>query len=105
MNRNRLSTNLTWQDIDEKTLQERILNLLAAPSNYETHPNGKIWVKSTGVYLKGRGNVKLEVFDDKGLLFKSFYSIKDCALFFEVSDRTINRRLEKPCFFHSKVKV
>lgn len=99
MNRNRLSTNLARLDIDDKIFQEKLLNLLNEPSNLEIHSNGKIWIKSEGIYLKGRGNVKLEVLDDKGSLFKSFDSIKECALFFGVSDRTINRRLENQVFF------
>jgi len=74
MNRNRLSTNLARLDIDDKIFQEKLLNLLNEPSNLEIHSNGKIWIKSKGIYLKGRGNVKLEVLDDKGSLFKSFDS-------------------------------
>lgn len=83
----------------KKFFKKKILNLLNEPSNYEIHSNGKIWVKSKGVYFKSRGNVKLKVLDDKGSLFKYFDSIKECALFFGVSDRTINRRLEKQIFF------
>ena len=56
--------------------------LINEPSNYEIHPNGKIGIKSIGDYFKGRGNVKLEVLDDRGLLYKSFNSIKECAIFF-----------------------
>ena len=101
MNKNRLSTNISLQSIPKKILEKKILNLLNEPSNYEIHSNGKIWVKSIGVYLKGRGNIKIEVLDDKGILFKSFNSIKDCASFFGVSERTINRRLDnsKPFLF------
>ena len=97
MNRNRLSTE-TPQARDKDT-QERIERLLAAPSNYEIQPDGKIWIKSSGVYLKGRGNIGIEVFDDKGLLINSFDSIIECALFFGVSARTINRRLDKNAYF------
>ena len=96
MNLNRLSTNPDTLSVIN--LQERILKLLSSPSNYEIHPDGKIWIKSSGVYLKGRGNINIEVFDDKGLLVNSFDSIKECALFFGVSDRTIIRRLDKGAF-------
>lgn len=94
MNRNRLSTNLRKQD--EISIDERIYKLLASPSNYEIQPDGKILIKSSGVYLKGRGNIGVNIFDvTEGTLVKSFNSIKECALFFWVSDRTIIRRLDK----------
>jgi len=96
-NRNRLSTNLTKPG--EINIQERVLNLLASPSNYEIKPDGKIWIKSLGVYLKGRGNISVEALDEKGILIDSFSSIKECALFFGVSERTIIRRLDKGSFF------
>lgn len=73
-------------------------NLLATvcgAKNYEVHQGGKIWIKSSGVYLRSRGNVGIRVKDDKGILVYSFDSINQCAIFFGVSDRTINRRLEK----------
>lgn len=63
MNRNRLSTVTTQPGANN--IQERVLNLLAAPSNYEIQPDGKIWIKSSGVYLKGRGNIGIEVYDEK----------------------------------------
>jgi hypothetical protein len=88
MNRNRLST-VTAQP-GANNIQERVLNLLAAPSNYEIQPDGKILRKSSGVYLKGRGNIGIEVYDEKD-------SIIECALFFSVS--TINRRLDKNVYF------
>lgn len=97
MNRNRLST-VTSKPI-AKNVQKRILKLLAAPSNYEVQPDGKILIKSSGVYLKGRGNIGIDVFDDKGLLINKFDSIKECALFFGVSSRTIIRRLDKSAYF------
>jgi hypothetical protein len=96
MNRNRLSTNLV--KASETDIEERVSYLLASPSNYERHPNGKIFIKSLGVYLKGRGNITINVLDDKGKLIYFFYSIKQCAIFFGVSDRTINRRLENDSF-------
>lgn len=107
MNRNRLSTNLTPHSLPQNLLEEKIFNILNEPSNYEIQSNGKILVKSTGVYLKGRGNIKLEILDDKNLLFKSFNSIKECALFLGVSERTINRRLEdnKPFLFEGNHKL
>ena len=56
MNRNRLSTNVV-EGVKGINIQERVLNLLSGPSNYEIYRDGKILVKSSGVYLKGRGNI------------------------------------------------
>lgn len=97
MNRNRLSTGPGSPTVEN--IEARIQNLLASPSNYEIQPNGKILVKSSGVFLKGRGNINVEVFNEPGLLINSFNSIKECALFFGVSDRTIQRRLENNSYF------
>lgn len=102
MNNNRLSTNqakpLALAKTAEIDIQERVSNLLATGSNYEVHQGGKIWIKSSGVYLRSRGNVAIRVKNDKGILVYYFYSIKQCAIFFGVSDRTINRRLEMGSF-------
>ena len=82
----------------EISIQERALNLLKSPSNYEVQPDGKILIKSLGTYLKGRGNVKVRVLDENGELVYDFSSIKECALFFNVHSRTINRKLENGSF-------
>ena len=79
----------------KKISTKKVKNLLASPSNYELKSDGKILIKSTGTYLKGRGNIGVNVFNKDGKLMYEFNSIKECALFFKVSDRTINRRLDK----------
>lgn len=88
MNNNRLSTNLKRiQGILDPNLTSRALNLISSPSNYEMQADGKILIKYSG---KGRGNIvvlALEVFN--------FNSIQDCASFFNVHSRTINRRLDR----------
>lgn len=95
MNNYRLSTSFTpTKQIDVK---ERALKLLSSPSNYEVQALlrwGKILIKFLGTYLKGRGNVGVNVLDANGEIVFKFNSIKDCALFFNVHTRTINRRLE-----------
>ena len=79
---------------ERENLKNRTLNLLSTPSNYEVQPDGRILVKSTGMYLKGRGNVGVNVFDaDNGEQIYSFGSIKECAAFFNLHSRSINRRL------------
>lgn len=52
-------------------------------------------MKSSGVFLKGRGNISVSASDQNDVLIYEFKSIKECAQFFNVSDRTINRRLDK----------
>ena len=99
MNNNRLSTNLASLAVVSGStsllsIRERTLNLLSSPSNYEVQPDGKILIKSSGTYLKGRGNVGVIVLDERGEIIHNFCSIKDCALFFNVHTRTINRRLD-----------
>ena len=97
MNNSRLSTNLASKGKESfiaNDIEERVLKLLSTPSNYEVQPDGKILIKSSGTYLKGRGNVGVDVLDEGGNLIHHFDSIKDCALFFNVHIRTINRRLD-----------
>lgn len=74
MNNNRLSTNKAKPLALAKTteIDLQVSNLLATGSNYEVHQGGKIWIKSSGVYLRSRGNVTITVKDDKGILIYSF---------------------------------
>ena len=108
MNSNRLSTskvgNNNRDSLEKANVEERILNLLSSPSNYELHANGKIYIKSLGCYLKGRGNIGVLALDEKGKLMFNFNSINDCALFFNVHSRTIVRRLDKGTMFEHNGK-
>lgn len=93
MNNNRLSTNKNKVTVDIN-LETKIKNLLNAPSNLEIHPNGKIFIISKGKYLRGRGNLRIEVFDKDNNLLHYFDSIKMCALYFNTNTRKIYRLLE-----------
>lgn len=104
MNSNRLSTNIAYNNPSLVNIKERVLKLLSSPSNYEIQADGKILIKSTGTYLKGRGNLGVKVFGDRGEIIYSFNSIKDCALFFNVHSRTIIRRLDSGNFLEFKGK-
>ena len=103
MNNNRLSTlkvgSSNRDSLEKANIDKRTLNLLSSPSNYELHADGKIFIKSLGCYLKGRGNIGVLALDEKGELMFNFNSIKDCALFFNVHSRTIIRRLDKGTMF------
>jgi hypothetical protein len=93
MNNNRLTTNNNSNLIILKDLESKI-NYLLANSNLEIHDNGKIFIKSSKKYIKGRGNIQIDAFKEEGILFKSFESIKMAALFFNTSDRSIFRILD-----------
>nr|ATI20573.1 LAGLIDADG endonuclease [Ophiognomonia clavigignenti-juglandacearum] len=99
MNNNRLSSNLpkkrTNLSLSSEDIQKKAIELLSLPSNYELQLDGKILIKSSGSYLKGRGNLGVKVVDEEGKLIFNFNSIKDCALFFNVHSRTIIRKLDQ----------
>lgn len=96
MNNYRLSTSLKSQigSLDPN-LTTRALNLISSPSNYEIQADGKVLIKSSGTYLKGRGNIGVLAIDEKGVEIFNFNSIESCASFFNVHSRTINRRLDR----------
>ena len=97
MNIRRLTTNkFMFPKID---LNDRIGNLLKSPSNYEIHENGKIFLVSKGKYLKGRGKIHIEVYNDKDKIVKIFNSIKECAQYFNICRSTVSRRLDLGKFF------
>ena len=107
MNLKRLSTNKTNLKDNSSIVNDldlKLKSLLEAPSNLELHSNGKIFIKSLGKYIRGRGNIIVEVFlqEEYGrkILINSFESIRDCANFFKVDPRTITRRLDSG-EFHS----
>lgn len=101
MNNNRLSTSKfsKGENKDVANLDQRIFNLLSTPSNYELQADGKIFIKSSGISLKGRGNISVIAIDEKGEVQHNFDSLKNCALFFKVGSRTIGRRLDKGSVF------
>jgi hypothetical protein len=53
---------------DIKDLEFKVKYLLTN-SNLEIHDNGKIFIKSSQAYLKGKGNIQIEVFTEEGALF------------------------------------
>ena len=94
INRHRLTTNLDSListvplDLDLK------ISKLLEESNFEIHPNGKIFIKSSQTYLRGRGNTTIDVFSDKDDYLFSLDSVKETAIHFQTSERTIQRRLD-----------
>lgn len=115
MNNNRLSSNLSLGEVNtQKSCNEEILdysliinkikNLLKQPSNFEIYPDGKIFIKSELKFWKGRGNVEIEVFNNKNLLIYSFENLDSTAKFFNVSKHIIKYRLNtgKPLISESQ---
>lgn len=74
-------------------LVEKVRKLLSKPSNFEAYPDGKIFIKSEKKFWKGRGNVKIEVYNKEGLLLYSFENLEMTANFFNVSKHIIKYRL------------
>ena len=108
MNNHRLSNNgnnlSIIPDVNNINLDEKVLELLSRPSNFEVHPDGKIFIKSEKVYMKSRGNVEIKVFDKEGLLLNSFENLEKTSKFFNLSKHIIRYRLEsgKPLILNNK---
>ena len=75
-------------------LLEKINSLLSKPSNFEVTSNGKTFIKSEQKFFKGRGNVEIEAFDEKGVLINSFDNMEIAANFFNVKKHIIKYRLD-----------
>ena len=110
MNNNRLSSNIKILNSNSENflnynlLNEKIKIILNKPSNFEIWPDGKIFIKSEQKFWKGRGNVKIEVYDKKGLLLYSFENLEMAAKYFNVDKHIIKYRLnsEKPFLIEEK---
>jgi len=108
MNNNRLSSNVnslsTYPGVDNIVLDQKIEELLSRSSNLEVHPDGKIFIKSEQVYVKGRGNVEINVYDNEGLLLYSFENLEMTAAFFNQSKHIIRYRVNsgKPLIINNK---
>lgn len=81
MNNKRLSTNRQGMlAVDRTKLLADTNKLLSGPSNLLVN--------------KGRMGTSVNLQDEKGIMFKSFDSIRNCAKFLGVDPKTVNRRLE-----------
>lgn len=79
----------TEENLNYNLLVKKVKNLLSKTSNFEVYPDGKIFIKSENKFWKGRGNVKIEVYDKEGLLLYSFENLEMTANFFNVSKHII----------------
>lgn len=103
MNNNRLSTNEPLK-INRTFTPSEIEAILNGPSNYEKLEDGRILIKSSNKYNFSRKNIKVELIDPQGLVFKTFNSITSCAEFLEVSSHTVTKRIKtnKSVSFNNK---
>ena len=94
----------TEKNLNYNLLLEKTKDLLSRPSNFEVHPDGKIFIKSEKVYMKSRGNVEIKVFDKEGLLLNSFENLEKTSKFFNLSKHIVRYRLEsgKPLILNNK---
>ena len=91
MNNNRLSTNEPLK-INRTFTPSEIEAILNGPSNYEKLEDGRRFNKSSNKYNFSRKNIKVELIDPQGLVFKTFNSITSCAEFLEVSSLYSNKK-------------
>jgi hypothetical protein len=97
MNNKRLSTSTetSLSEVGREQLYLEINKLLNGPSNIEVKEEGRLFIKSLNSYYKGSGKTKVQIIDKKGLVFKTFISLSDCAKFLGVSQPTAKNRLVK----------
>lgn len=97
MNNNRLSSN---QDenlpiVGREQLYLEINKLLNGPSNIEVKEEGRLFIKSLNRFYTGSGKTEVQIISNKGLVFKTFTSLSDCAKFLGISQPTAKNRLIK----------
>ena len=84
MNSKRLSTNPSRVIIDRVKLDNEIAKLLAGPANFEITADGDIKNIYSGRTIPKGGKIEVVLVNESGEIFKSFDSVKDCALFIGV---------------------
>ena len=72
MNNNRLSTANKSTEVKRTFTKAEIDSILSIPSNYEIQWDGRTLVKSSSKYIFSRKNIKVELKDPQGSIFKTF---------------------------------
>lgn len=96
MNNNRLSTKRPIDGLasyPEGELNNDLNHLLSLPSNFEVHPNGKLFIISQGKYYNSGNNLAVQLVDSSNLVIRVFDSVTDCAKFLGMGKNTISRKL------------
>lgn len=105
MNSKRLSTNPSREIIDRVRLGNDIAKLLAGPANFEITADGDLLNIYSGRIVPKDGRIAVVLVSESGEIFKSFDSVKDCALFLGVGLSTLYKKVntEKSVNYDNKV--
>ena len=105
MNSKRLSTNLSREIIDKVRLDMDIIRLLVGPANFKITADGDIRNIYSGKILPKEGKIAVVLVNESGEIFKSFDSVKDCALFLGVGLSTLYKKVnsDKSVSYDNKV--
>jgi hypothetical protein len=104
MNSKRLSTYSSGQNVNSIELHNSVAKLLAGPANFEITAEGDIRNIYSGRILPKNGRIAVLLVNESGEIFKSFDSVKDCALFLGVGLSTLYKKVntEKSVNFDNK---
>ena len=103
MNNYRLSTNSSDIKVDRDKLLKDVKKLLEGSSNYEIVGDRKI-IKSLNRLVGVGKQVNIQLEEQDGTVVKTFFSVSDCAKFFNASRTLIYSRIlkNKPILFGDK---
>lgn len=90
MNNNRLSTKKADTTYPEGELLNDLNHLISLPSNFEVHPDGRIFIISEGKYYSAGNNLAVQLVDSNGLVIREFDSVTDCAKFLDVGKARVS---------------
>lgn len=104
MNNNRLSTANKPSEVKRTFTPAEIDSILSRPSNYEIQEDGRTLIKSSSRYIFSRKNIKVELKDPQGSIFKIFNSKISCAEFLGVSSHTVTKiiKTKRPVFLNGE---
>ena len=105
MNNYRLSTNSSDIKVDRDKLLKDVKKLLEGSSNYEIVGDRKI-IKSLNRLVGVGKQVNIQLEEQDGTVVKTFFSVSDCAKFFNASRTLIYNRIlkNKPILFGVYIK-
>jgi hypothetical protein len=105
MNSNRLSTNSTHVLVDRAQLDKDITEILAGPSNFEITASGEIKNIYSGRIMHQNVRKAVELINEEGEIFKSFDSVKQCAIFLNAALSSTYKQIKnnKPIYYENKI--
>lgn len=105
MNSNRLSTNSTHVLVDRAQLDKDITEILAGPSNFEITASGEIKKIYSGRIMHQNVRKAVELINEEGEIFKSFDSVKQCAIFLNAALSSTYKQIKnnKPIYYENQI--